>query len=394
MFNRFIVSIALTGMLGSCAPPEDASEESLETRISALDEIAALAVATGMPGVAIALVESDGSIVAGAAGLADRSTGEAYSPAARFHSGSTTKAITATATLILVDRGELRLDARLPEVLPAELIDGIPHADQISVLLLLEHTSGLYSPNNDPRYIARYAGAERTVLPFWTPQEIVAFAADPANQPANMPGEGQQYSDINYVLLSLIVEESAGESFKTFVQREVFDRLEMSDTYFLSDRPDVPRARGYTMDSDIVRSIGLDPALKSDEEGYIDTTDAQEQSDGAAGIITTVADLGRFAFAASQTNLLSSESRSLFLGAADRIGNVGEDESLGVLRGYSFEYGRVVTSEGDGPGTNVVWALDLDTHRIVVAAVNLFGRWDENDYLLTELIPTVLAIGR
>lgn len=352
------------------------------------------AVATGIPGVSIALIEPDGSITTGVAGVEDRATRAATTEASLFHSGSTTKAVTAAAALILVDRRRLALDATLPDLLPADVIEGVPHSGRITVIQLLEHRSGLYSPNNDPKYLARYIGPERSRLPFWLEPEIVAFAADPDNEPANLPGEGQRYSDTNYVLLSLIVEAVAGEPFKAFVQREVFDRLGMPKTYFLSDRPDAARVRGYTMDSDIIRDIGLDPALEADSEGYIDTTDAQEQSDGAAGIILTVADLGRFAYGATQTDLLSPASRQVFLGVADGIGDVGDGESLGVLRGYAFDYGRVVTSEGDGPGTNTLWAMELDSNRIVAVAINLFGRWDESDYLLNELVPAALAIKR
>ncbi len=102
------------------------------------------------------------------------------------------------------------------------------------------------------------------------------------------PGEGQAYGDINYVLLGLIVAEASGRPFKEFVRTEIFDPLGMADTWFLSDDPRAPRARGYTLDSEVVRSVGLDPGLEADAAGLIDTTGAQEQSDAAAGIITTV----------------------------------------------------------------------------------------------------------
>ena len=389
ILTQAAICLNVIGALAGCIPSDDLAE----TRLPTLDEIAAQAVATGMPGVSIAVVEPDGSISTGAAGLSDRRTGEALTPAGQFHSGSTTKPITAAAILLLVDRRELSLEARLRDLLPAGVISGVPHTGQITVLQLLEHRSGLYSPNSDRKYAARYIGPDRNRLPFWTASEIVGFAADPSNEPAFAPGEGQEYSDINYVLLSLIVQQTADVSFKAFVQRELFDRVGMPATFYLSDRPDAPRIRGYTIDSDIVRDFGLDPALEADDEGYIDTTALQQYSDGAAGLITTVADLGRFAHAATQTGLLSPASREIFLAAADRIGDTEAGESLGVLRGHAFDYGRVVTSEGNGPGTNVVWALDVETNRIVAAAVNLFGRWDENDYLLTELIPATLAVG-
>lgn len=58
---------------------------------------------------------------------------------------------------------------------------------------------------------------------------------------------------------------------------------------------------------------------------------------------------------------------------------------------YRMPYGTIVTAEGDGPGTHVVWALHLESRNIIAAAMNSFGRWDESDVLLETLIPEALA---
>ena len=365
-----------------------------DKRAPELDAVAAAAVDEGFPGVVIAVGEPGEAIRTGAAGLADRAASLKMTPHSRIHAASTTKAITAATTLLLVDRGALSLEATLPDLLQPEAIKGVPYAAEISVRHLLLHTSGLYSPNNDPKYLARYIGPERKEKPFWTAEEIIAFAADAENPPAFAPGGGRKYSDINYVLLSMIVSSVSGEPFKTFVQREIFDALGMGDSYFLSDGPDRPRARAYTVDSEILRSIGLDPDLVADESGFIDTTDAQEQSDGAAGIITTAPDLVRFARAFTQDDLLSRSSRALVLEVADRAKGRDAEEALGALRAYDLPYGLIVTAEGDGPGTNVVWVLHFDSNRIVAAAVNQFGRWDESDYLLNTLTPSALSVSK
>lgn len=356
---------------------------------SALEVVAAQAVEGGLPGISIAVRQPDGVLLTAAAGLADRAANTPMTPATLVHAASTTKAVTAAAVLRLVDSGVLSLEARLPDLLPAAILENVPHVAAIDVRALLRHTSGLYSPNNDPIYLARYIGPERLEKPFWRPEEIVAFAADPANAPAFAPGEGQRYGDINYVLLGLIVEHVAGEPFKVFVTREIFDPLGLDATYFLSDHPSQPRARGYTVDSDIVRSIGLDATLLADDAGLVDTTDAQEQSDAAAGLISTMTDLARFAHAMTKGDLLSEDSRAFLLEVADRAPASGE-EALGVLRAYATPRGVLVTAEGDGPGTHVTWALHRPSGTIVAVAVNLFGRWDESEVLLHQVIPAVL----
>lgn len=309
-------------------------------------------------------------------------------PDATLHAASTTKAFTAAAVLLLVDRGDLSLEATLPALLPASIVARLPHAEATIVRHLLTHTSGLYSPNNDPEYLARYIGPERQQLPFWKPAEIIAFATDPAKPPAFEPGRGQQYSDINYVLLGMIVEAVDGRPFTRFVAEELLQPLGLDDTWFLSHDLERTRARGYTLDSEVIRAAGLDPALTADGDGLIDTTHAQEQSDAAAGLITTMPDLARFARALVVGDLLDDESRSLLLEVAERAEVEG---ALGILRSYSTPYGTLVTAEGDGPGINVVWALHLESETVVAAAVNLFGRWDESEELLQVVVPSALS---
>lgn len=365
-------------------------DETETQRIQLLKEVAESAVGNGLPGVVIIVSEPDGELYSAVAGVANRAAEIPMSPDSLIHAASTTKAITAAAVLILLDRGELSIGDKLPRLLPEEVIQDIPYASEISVEHLLLHTSGLYSPNNNPEYLARYIGSERKERAFWTPEEIIAFAADPENPPVFQPGEGSHYSDINYVLLSVIVSAVSDMPFKSFVQQEIFDVIGMQNSYFLSDYPDRKRARGYTVDSRILREIGLDPGLVPDEFGLVDTTEAQEKSDGAAGIITTATDLARFALAFTQGELLSENSREFVLKVANRVDEGAESEVLGVLRGHDFGYGTVVTAEGDGPGITVMWVLHIDTGRIVAAATNLFGRWDESEYLLMTVVPSAL----
>ncbi|WP_425409219.1 serine hydrolase domain-containing protein [Hyphococcus sp.] len=387
MFNKRFIPLLLIGVVALVSGCNSAPSVNDPLRTDALDAIAEQAASDGFPGVVIAMSEAPNIVVTGAAGVSDRVSGTPMKPDDRIHAASTTKPFTAAAILRLWDEGALDLDATLPDVLEPEIVDLVPNGDRITVRDLLLHTSGIYSPNNDPDYLARYIGPERLEKEFWSAREIIAFAANPDNAPLFSPGDGQQYGDINYVLLSLVVENVSGRPFKEFVRSEIFERAGMQDTYFMSDDRDRSRARGYTVDSEILRSIGLDPALTADSLGLIDTTDAQEQSDGAAGVITTAPDLVRFANAFLKGDLISLKSRQFVLAVAELADE--EDEALGVLRAYRTQAGVVVAAEGDGPGTNVLWAMDMETGKIAAIGVTLFGRWDENDYMFGEMLPAV-----
>ncbi|MBD3414430.1 MAG: serine hydrolase [Candidatus Aminicenantes bacterium] len=46
------------------------------------------------------------------------------------------------------------------------------------------------------------------------------------------PGEGHYYSDINYVLLGLIIEQITGEILPQHIRKRILEPLNRNDTYF------------------------------------------------------------------------------------------------------------------------------------------------------------------
>ena len=377
------------GLTTACAAGPSSAPPALEPS-APLARVTQAAVEQGYPGAVVAVLDTSGRLRVAASGLEDRARGLAMAPLSAVHGGSTGKAFTATVILRLVDRGLLTLDAVLPDLLPPSIHDLVPGAERITVLDLLRHTSGIYAPNNDPVYVARYIGPRPPGWRFWTPGEIVAFAARPGNDPAFAPGAGTSYSDINYVLLGLIVEAVTGRPFREVVHDEILDPLRLTDTWFLSERPGALRARAYTRDSRLVREFGLDPALVADADSLVDTTDRQEESDAAAGLVTTMPDLVRFAAAMLLGDLLSPRSRAVMLEVREALGE--RDEALAVLHAHRVPSGVIVTAEGNGPGTHAAWALDLATGRIAAAAINHFGAFDEEEYLLGIMLPGALGI--
>lgn len=380
----------LATFLAACSPGHGA------TPPSELDAIAAAGVAQGFPAFVISRSAPGEAPVIAAAGLADIERGRPVEMNDGFHIASVTKAVTAVAVLMLVDKGLLGLDETLPDLLPEALIDPIPFSERITVEQLLTHRSGLYSPNNDPAYWAPLIGPNAEQPDFWTSQEIVAFAHADRNEPLFEPGEDQAYGDINYALLSLIVEAVAGTDYKDHVEATLFRPLGMTRTWFLSDfakhRPaPYSRARAYTLVSDLIlEAFEFSDSFTRLPGGLAETSEGQERSDGAAGIISTAGDMDRFFRALFGGALLSERSTRFLLQVADRAAD--DQEALGVLRAYEMPYGTIVTAEGDGPGTNAIIAYRPADGALVIALANLFGRFDESDYILNTAVPAALEI--
>ncbi|MEO8202048.1 MAG: serine hydrolase domain-containing protein, partial [Gemmatimonadota bacterium] len=129
---------------------------------------------------------------------------------------SLTKVVaTTSAALVLADRNALDLDAPVARYLP-----GFHRASQaaITVRMLLDHTSGLRPYAS---FFKRATG--RT--------NVIALILQ--EEPGRIPGTSAVYSDINAILLGLVVESVSGETLDRFVAREVFQPLGMRQTRFL-----------------------------------------------------------------------------------------------------------------------------------------------------------------
>lgn len=140
-----------------------------------------------------------------------------------FDLASLTKSLaTATAVMQLYERGEVAFDDPVQRYLPDFNTAGDPRRAQVTVRLLLTHTSGLPGDVNlaDPWGLGGPDKAEGIHRALTTPLE-------------SAPGAGLRYSDINFILLGALIEKVTGQALDGYVQRHVFDPLHMTDTHYL-----------------------------------------------------------------------------------------------------------------------------------------------------------------
>ncbi|MFE2876897.1 serine hydrolase domain-containing protein [Streptomyces roseus] len=205
------------------------------------------------------------------AGVGDLATGSQVPTDGQVRVGSNTKTFTAVAVLQLVGEGRIRLDAPVDTYLPGLVrgkgIDG----RKIKVRELLQQTSGL------PDY-TRADLAPR----YYAPRELVGFAL--GYEADFAPGTRWAYSNTNYVLAGLIVEEVTGHPLSQELDRRIIQRIGLRHTYFPAPGDATirePHPRGYYRDS-------ADAPLG-------DVTETDPSWGWAAGqMISTNSDLNRF----------------------------------------------------------------------------------------------------
>ena len=218
-------------------------------RLARIDSMCTSAIAGGeIPG-AVALVARDGKIVYYKAfGIADNQTGRRLKRDDIFRIASQTKAITATAVMILWEEGKFKLDDPIsmyipefknPKVLKTfENKDSsyttIPANSEITIRQLLSHTSGLgYGVIGDDDRI-RKLYQKAGIIDGFTSKDI--SIGDNVKKLAKLPllhnpGEKWVYSE-GVDVIGYFIEIMSGMPLDIFIETRLFEPLGMKDTWF------------------------------------------------------------------------------------------------------------------------------------------------------------------
>ncbi|MFD5466139.1 serine hydrolase domain-containing protein [Kitasatospora sp. NPDC127059] len=183
-----------------------------------------------LPG-AMAEVHDNGSTWFGQSGTADENTGRPLRPQDRFRIGSTTKTFVATALLQLEAEHRLSLDDSVEQWLPG-LVDGNGYdGSAITIRQLLDHTSGIANFARDETVSEEFQGPPFLQHRFdrFTPRQLVEIGI--GVKPRFAPGTGWEYSDTNYVLAGLIVEQATGHSLGQEIADRFTEPLHLKSTY-------------------------------------------------------------------------------------------------------------------------------------------------------------------
>lgn len=173
-----------------------------------------------VPGAALAVVEKGEIVHVRGFGKA-RPGGETPTGQTPFWIGSLTKSITALAAMQLVEGGKLDLDAPVQRYLRWFRVADVQESRRISVRHLLHQTSGL------PCLAGEVQLADFDSRPDAAERQARALASVPLAHPA---GAKFEYSNANYNLLGLVIEAASGEPYAGYVQRHIFDPLDMRHT--------------------------------------------------------------------------------------------------------------------------------------------------------------------
>ncbi len=305
------------------------------------------------------LVARNGEVIFDRAyGLANREWEIPNTPETHFRIGSVTKQFTAVATLLLAERGKLKLT----DPVSAHWTGAPETWSKVTLHHLLTQTSGIPNVTRDPEFI-RWKFLPTTV------REMVGRFRD---QPLEFaPGERHAYSNSNYLVLGLVIEEVSGRTFGEFLRENILDPLGLNRTGLDSNLELLPRrASGYW-----VRGERIGNAPYSD----------MSVPHAAGAMYSTTHDLWRWAEAVLGPGggLLSAESRTKLLTPA-------RDNYACGLRVADFQGRKVVEHGGNIAGFSSHLRHYPDQGLTLVVLSNLSTGRPVPEDILRELATLVL----
>ncbi len=208
----------------------------------------------GIPGLALAIVQSGRVVKLQGYGYANLEHKAPVKAETIFQSGSLGKQFTASAVMMLVEAGKVQLDAPI-----SQYLGPVPESwKPITVRHLLTHTSGLTDYPKD--FDLRKDTTEAELLKM---AQSVSLAFK--------PGESWQYSNLGYVTLGILISKVSGIFYGDFLQEHAFGPSGMKTTRIISEADLIPnRAAGYQLvEGQIKNQDWVAPSLNTTGDGAL-----------------------------------------------------------------------------------------------------------------------------
>lgn len=258
-------------------------------------------------------------------------------PAERLWWASTAKTYVAAVVLQLAEERRLSLGDPI-----SRWVKGVPNGHVITIRDLLQHTSGLFSANEDPTWRAN----PRRLTPALTLSIVQAHGS------MFCPGQHWRYSNSGYTLLGQVIEAVTGHSWQEAVEARIFRRLGLESMRAM--RADDPAG--------IARPRSSKPMIGD-----------PSWTGPAGGIAGTAVDMIRFWAALLEGRIVSPETRdsmfetlypmfdeTSFYGLGTMVFEIADGRNRLLLLGHS----------GGAPGANAIVAYSPSDRIIVAVAIN------------------------
>lgn len=306
------------------------------------------------PGMALAVTQDDWVLHSAGFGVADEESGRGVGEESAFYIASSTKALTATAVVLLAARGVLDLEAPVTRYLPDLRLAQPLDADSVTLSDLLSLTHGI-EEGGPVVFRTAYSGD-------FTPELLIHLLS---GYGPSKSGRSFVYGNLGYNILGLVLATTGPGGWKEAVEREVLEPLGMDQTSaYLSRLPPERVAMPH--------EIGPDGAFHR-----IRLAKADANLHAAGGHFTTAGDLARFLAAHASGGRL--EGRQVWPAEAIRRTHAlqaEQDRDFGPFHRFGWGFGWDLGSwhsGSEGPEDGSAGAADSEAEQSGLTIVHRFG---------------------
>ncbi len=331
--RKLYVLVLLMGILGACRAQNE-YPASLESRMA---EVFSHVDSTS-PGYIVGVMQEGKMIYAQGFGLSNLEHQIPIDAQTVFNVASLSKQFTAAGLALLIIDKQVSLEDPVKKYIPE--MENYP--DDLLVKHLVYMTSGI------PEYYRqeRPAGMDWSSLQFFDVDTAVAASLQSGKLEFD-PGSRWTYSNINYMLLTKIVERVTGETFASFAEKRLFKPLGMNSTFVNDDIFQVipRRALGYNYrdqeNTEWMREAGYLKSARMDKYLQIHRNSPHL---GGSGVYTSLEDMMKWQRNFETKELGGEEFYKLML-RRERFEFNKDNDAFGLFFG-DFNGHQIVAYEG------------------------------------------------
>ena len=274
-----------------------------------------------------------------------------------FQLASVSKPVTAISILMLQEKGELSIKDTVKNILP-----DFPY-EKVTIEQLLSHRSGL---GNYVYWSEEYWKDQRSLM---SNDEMLDLMSEHVPGVYYRANQRYFYNNTNYAVLASIVEKVSGDEFEEFLSDNIFEPLEMNNSFIHSpeniEKFDV--ATGYKTKRRPYSYFFLDGVY------------------GDKGLYSTVGDLLKLDIALRDGRLLSDST--LVDAYTNRSKSYRKPYGLG-WRMTTYSGKQIIYHHGWWRGFKTYFIRSIDDDKTVVVLSNMINGSSLNNKLLLDLMKT------
>ena len=338
-FLQYFYSLIFVALIG-CSSADQYSKEIIK-----VDKLVSNTLETNnLPGLSLTIVKDGNKIYSKGFGYADIDKQIKVLPSkTKFRIGSFSKTLAASALMKLVEEGKIDLDASIYNYVP----DYPKKKWDFTSRQIAGHLSGIRSYKEGEMMINENFSNVKDALNVFKMDSLL-----------HKPDTKYHYSTHAWTLLSLIIENTSGQSFLDYMQTDVFDKLELNNTHAEKiSLTDIEKVNYYMLDStkQIIVAPEVDNSWKWAGGGFISTTE----------------DVAKFLLAHSDYGYLTQESLTEMISPQKKIDGEITNYGIGWRTRYDKNNNTLIGHTGGSIGGTTYAFMAPHSNTIVVMTTNL-----------------------